>query len=706
MNGRCTHDDTYIRARKRSDGRTAYECSECVRERAAGRRADVPRVFTGVDGEGVTLPSGEHRYVVLTIGTGNCHPECAPLHRDGAALEWWEVFQHLHRYGTHKEHTHEILIGFYLQYDFTNWVKTLPEERARMLLTTVGQAARRASQGARQRNPVPFPVRDRDPSGQEWEFDVLSKRRFKVRPSGGSWVYVCDTGPFWQTSFLKAINPKSWPTPVCTPEEYETIAEGKANRSTAQFGPEMLEYNATENIVLGRMMGELDKAFQKSRIKLSRTKWFGPGQVAEAWLAMQDVPQFEELRTLIPQDVWKAALSTYYGGWFEIFAHGHVGEAHEYDINSAYPYTIGTLPCLKHGRWTTGIGDPPSGYTIVRAKVGGSHPVVGAMLHRTREGNILRPRNTGGYYWWNEVQASRRAGFVDTIETQAWWHYDPCDCAPPLREIYSLYDRRLQVGKNTPEGKALKLTYNSVYGKTAQTIGLPKWANPVYASLITSSCRTMILDAIATHPAGAAALLMVATDGVYFDTPHPDMDLSDTRIGAWDYTRVPGMTIFQPGLYWSDKTRQQYADDPATVTLKSRGVDPRHLAPHIERLDTEFHTYAQQLDSELDGEWPALTIPIPFAMVSAELALARGKWDTAGVVTTTDNRTISSSPHMKRTHTPTNINGLLRTAPRTYASPFGYVESKPYDKLMALSLRTEELIDPDGPINYGITEQL
>src|SRR6185312_6510244 len=50
-----------------------------------------------------------------------------------------------------------------------------------------------------------------------------------------------------------------------------------------------------------------------------------------------------------------AARSSYYGGWFEIFAHGHIPEVTwEYDINSAYPAIISRLPCLSHGRWEYG----------------------------------------------------------------------------------------------------------------------------------------------------------------------------------------------------------------------------------------------------------------------------------------------------------------------------------------------------------------
>src|SRR5208282_5751698 len=113
-----------------------------------------------------------------------------------------------------------------------------------------------------------------------------------------------------------------------------------------------------------------------------------------------------------------------------------------------------------------------------------------------------RPQSTSGYYWERELAASMRAGLIHTVKVTEGWRYDPCDCESPMRALHDLYQQRRTVGKNSPEGKAYKIVYNSVYGKLAQSIGNPRYANPIYASLITSGCRTMILDAIASHPKG------------------------------------------------------------------------------------------------------------------------------------------------------------------------------------------------------------
>ena len=162
------------------------------------------------------------------------------------------------------------------------------------------------------------------------------------------------------------------------------------------------------------------------------------------------------------------------------------------------------------------------------------------------------------------------------MEYLSWLEYEPCDCKPPLRGLAGLYDARLRVGKDTPTGKAYKLIYNSMYGKLAQSVGNPKFANSIYASLITAGCRTMILNAIATHPGRADDVLMVATDGVYFRSRHNDLAISN-RLGGWSETRKENLTLFKPGVYWDDSARERIHLGKAP-NFKSRGISARDFA--------------------------------------------------------------------------------------------------------------------------------
>lgn len=658
--------------------------------------------------------NGEHRYVLFGVGEDQLE------NPDG--LQWNDVFQFL--YERHRPRT--AFVGFYLGYDFTQIFKTLPEDRAWMLLTSEGRALRKH----RIPGKAPHPVQ-----ADGWQFDTLGMKRLRIRPktcdceyatckcSHAPWMYVCDVGSFFQSSFLTVIDPKGWPdgTEIISPADFATIKAGKEKRSTAVLDDEMRRYNALENVVLARVMGTLDKGFHDIGIHLPPSKWFGPGQAAQTWLKNEKVATREELEPVIPVWFAEAARMSYYGGWFEQFIHGIIpGESHEYDINSAYPSIIARLPCLMHGTYSRGEGLPdagPNDLCLVYANVwtpgmpdATRSQHIGAMLHRDSNGRILRPHATEGWYWWDELQAAQRAGLIKRLDNrgkqrvQRWVKYEPCDCPPPMEGIRDLYQKRLDVGKKSPRGKAAKLVYNSSYGKAAQSIGAPIFGNPVYASRITSGCRKQIIEAIGTHPNGMSAVSMVATDAVYFLTPHPGLATSES-LGEWDYKRLENLTLFKPGVYWHDGTREDIAREESP-RFKARGFKASDFVANIERLDS---TYRSWDEADLrDVEWPSVEFTASFAMTTALQALRQHDWSRAGRVqvgaplvqnadpyakrdglwrdTTSDGRTVyRSNPH----YCMNAVNGKLE-----------WIPSHPYEKRFGM----EDPWSDEYKGQHGITE--
>lgn len=549
------------------------------------------------------------------------------------------------------------------------------------------------------------------------------------------WMYICDTGPFWQSSFLNVIKPEKWGDhPVCTVDEYKLIKRGKDERgNTAAYGAtdyyaDMQMYNVLENDILARVTKRLNEGFMNDDIpiKIPKTDWYGPGRAAQLWMDMlheriadpgavesnkatntrqrYSVDRCNEGGILnadiymsMPSWFYDAAQASYYGGWFEQMLHGHCGNVWEYDINSAYPFIIASLPCLHttgihNGSYTQGDSDDyprdAGRYTLLRCVVSGSNPYIGAMPYRTKKGNISRPNITEGWYWLHELSASQRAGLIDNMEVSSWVSYLPCECTPPFNPhdigISRMYRMRLDVGKNTPQGIAAKLVYNSTYGKTAQSIGQPKFSNPVYASLITAGCRTLILDAIASHPNGASAVTMVATDGVYFTSRHLGLPTDVGRLGAWDETFKPGMTQLMPGVYWDDNTRAAIKR-MEIPKMKSRGVNARDLAKQINHLDTLYAIAHMELEAGREYVWPEIEFTVGFLLDSAKLALQRGKWHEAGKVTHGSKRRISSNPMSKRNpmaYRDDTGGGFTRTKPyrefavrssTPYQQSFGYL---------------------------------
>jgi len=602
--------------------------------------------FVAIDGEGETI-DGRHEYVLIGIGNDQLS--------DPKGLHWTVIFEFLY---DHYE-PNAAYVGFFLGYDFTQWFKTLPESKARKLLTKEGIASRKWKGKNNVTPHAPHAVQCRN-----WQFDILGNKRFRFRPKvcdcefatckcpdQNKWMYICDSGPFFQKAFLSVINPKDWPEGTITEQEYLDIQEGKGKRSSAHLGPEMMRYNRLENDILQRIMGLLNESFESIGVSLAKNKWFGPGQAAQEWLKGK-APTRKEIESHVPDWFRQFARESYYGGWFEIFAHGLIpGISYEFDINSAYPFVIASLPCLLHGAYERGIGQPfvdleQKEIALVRACVsnnGSNSRYSGAMPHRNNRGGISRPLTTIGTYWYHELQAGIRAGNITDIEYVEWVKYTPCECPPPLAEIEDLYQLRLQVGKNTPFGMACRLVYNSMYGKFAQSIGEPLFGNAIYASLITSGCRTMILDAVATHPKKWESVLMVATDGVYFIDKHPTLDIDKQRLGAWDEGTHENLCLFKPGVYWDDSARKQIEQGIAP-TFKARGISAKDFSDSIGDVDYAFALWENQVESE----WPKVTYVPQFSMTTALQALIQHDWSLAGFVRDDREMKQDSQPGEKR----------------------------------------------------------
>lgn len=779
-----------------ADVRRKYHTKDCGRKNSHRARAEKTAkhdvTFVGIDGEGVTRPDGVHEYVMLSVGDKT-------LFDNGRQLSLEKILDFLwSSYLTNQDAIYVgFFLGYdFVQWQkllpertayllltdkgveerkvrrksgdptpdpvvWNGWEMDMLAGRRFKLRPHIHKASQYSETCRNKTCDVivsnDAPLRDDEPTyippgEMEWSPDIATVGDWITRiiwtqycPRGERrtngelyrpWLYVCDTGAFWQASFLNVIDPKNWDEPVCTKEEYAIIEEGKSNRDTiadygdTSYAKDMMRYNVLENDILARVTQRLNEGFMNEHIpiRIPKADWYGPGRAAQIWMDMLSARIADEdaiaqnksnhgkrvneygltnvdVYTSMPDYAYEAARSTYYGGWFEIFMHGHVGDCYEYDINSAYPFIIASLPCLHtegvhNGRYSKGKGVPnlpATDYVILYGTFVGTDPYIGAMPLRTKTGSIRRPRAVKGWYWRHEVNAAIDAGLIERVEIEEYIAYRPCDCSPPFNPadigIERMYQLRLEVGKNSPQGKSFKLVYNSAYGKTAQSIGSPKYSNPFYASLITAGCRTMILNAIATHPRKSAAVAMVATDGIYFTSPHPSLKLSETKLGAWDMTEKQNLTLLMPGVYWDDKARQSIkrGENPK---LKSRGINASDLAAQIDALDEMF--FMQEISLRLNNtyEWPSMKFTVRFLMDTAKLALQRGKWNTAGTVHRGSERSITSNPISKRLDEPywDEEYQVVRTSPYEVSEE---LETLPYQLAFGLRPPEEQTLFPN-----------
>jgi hypothetical protein len=662
-------------------------------------------------------------YVMLSVGDHT-------LTRDGKILKYQDIFPFLYARFLEipeDERKYSVFVGFRLQYDFTMFTRHLPETQAMRLFSKEGIDARRPLPDSGRYGSQPVYITTPATKGAQWEVDFLGMKRMKIRPhvakknwpdctvnhatpdtiathAAGEcrrnhpyqWQFICDAHSYFQGAFLNVINPEGWAgNAVVTDDEYRILVEGKSNRNAAKFGPEMERYNLMENEVLARVLTRLNEGFVSMGIRIPKDKWYGPGAAAQLWLKNHGMPSAKVIGEHVPSWALDAGQWSYYGGRFENAMHGIVpGQMFNYDINSAYPYAIATMPCLLHGQWTKGEGSPPKleegSLRLAKVRAIGRSKFLGGLPFRDRNGSVSFPQQLTGWYWEHEIVAAKQAKLITYVTYLEWVDYRPCGCPPPMATVSEAYQERLSVGKNTPHGKALKLVINSLYGKYAQSIGLPTYACSLYASFITSRCRTQILEAIATHPVGAKAVAKIATDGVYFTSQHPTLPITK-ELGDWDETIYENMSFFLPGVDWDDKTRQKLAEHEGLTAndIRSRGVSAQKLADNIANIDPQWETLCEHLKGlgivplyELYELIPTYKVNLGWGYITPKLAAARGKWDMCGVSEFNQERVLSGSPVTKRVTMYRDKGGFIRSEPYRGMGYLGTEEETTYyDKL-------------------------
>lgn len=490
----------------------------------------------------------------------------------------------------------------------------------------------------------------------DYEIEYMPRKYFKVKHKDAKeWVTINEVGPFFQCSFYKAIT--DWQ--IGTEAEREAVLKGKQARTDFEtMTAEEIEYNRIECNHLEQLM----TAFRDvcSETGYTPAKWQGPGFLASAMMKMHSIPKRQELA--LPDGLLPFANAAYYGGRFEIFKTGPVSNVHEYDIISAYPEAMQHLPCLEHGTWTEGSGDPQTD-DVYCAAVGFEHDasacaVANLPIRDRKSGSIYWPYRGNGIYWGCEIDAAQRHTTRITDWRKHWVYHRECDCKP-FKFIQEVFAKRKEIGKGT-KGYSLKLAINSLYGKTAQSIGTAPYANPVWAGLITAHTRARLIQAYSSID--SRNLVMLATDGVYTTEP-VDVPIGDW-LGDWETKCYDEIFIVQPGIYFLS----------GGARPKTRGV-PMAVVSSKEQEFRETFRQWQEGGTNLFGApraYPSVCVPL-HAFIGLKLANSWGKPDQAGKWVDT-TRDISFDFRTKREFA-INEHGCIHTFPRPgsrdlYSQPY------------------------------------
>ena len=569
-----------------------------------------PRIkpFAGVDGEGGNDEHGQHHYYLLRAGSEVLEND------DRSPLRPEQILQFL--CDLDKSY---LYVSYYFDYDVTMILRKLPWDKvARMLDMECRQIPGKPCSR--------FPV-----DWKGFQFDYLPHKEFRVHKRIGSeivhtdhgarrrwkyskWTIVSDVGTFFQRKFCTADPEKPGALDLWFREEryapmLAKIAEGKKQRETFTHVTEDERlYNEAECIMLAELMERFRAMCERKGLR--PTLYQGPGHLVSAALRGK-VPKNKELEEFWGSPHALMANAGYYGGRFEACQFGDIpGPVYQYDINSAYANTYHTLPCLLHGQWEKTSSMPTGGIFVgevsFRHKEGLN---VNTLPVRTKEGILVFPREATGVYWSPELQIASRYG---DVHWHTGWRYHPaCDCSL-FDFVPELYKERQRLGKDTA-GLVLKTLLASIYGKLAQSIGCAPYSNPVWAGMITSSVRSVLIEGALAGGYGDDVVAL-ATDGIFCRDPRA-LPIG-VELGQWSETIHESMFSVQSGIYFlPGKNRQS--------KHKTRGTSQAIIARH----EQEFRDVWAEFVA--NGTLRPIVVTVN-QFIGLSLANARNKPDTAG----------------------------------------------------------------------------
>jgi hypothetical protein len=618
------------------------------------------RRIVSVDGEGKTV-RGRHAYTLLAAADDTGFREC--LEWDGTTRAGktfpGERFNggHFHandtapNHGLHTvdmldfllsipRHKSDLIIAFAFTYDTTKILQDLPYRNLWQF----------ASEGMTEWNG--------------YRITGLPRKFFQVE-RGDHRVKIWDTFSYWQMAFAKALRSSMGLFNERLRNVIGTIERMKAERANFDVisDAEILEYCYSECECLSVLYRDFLRHCDTMQLKPNRHS--GPGAMAEAFFRKI---QLKEYMPLVSGDYLaglplEIATRSYYGGRFETRALGCIGDVIEYDLQSAYPAVAVKLPCLRHGQFRRVKEFTPGklGFYYVGSRTSGpwapfpfraDSASAREYLNYSSGGGAGSIAFThGGKRWVTsfEVERAREHFGTDNIPIYSGWVWDANCNHLPFAEIRDLYVWRKIGDPSCPDclaapklfcerhpspseglSKLIKLIINSVYGKTAQSIGWkfdinspfgagsaasyarPEYQCYIWAAWITGGTRAEVMHAAALGglepdcsecaPRGTpmracddhASVYSIATDGILSTKEIPELPVTTWQLGTWERELKPDCWLGMPGIYafidigkpdTCDGCRalENACDDhKSDKKFKRRGLDGRYFpATHL-----------------------------------------------------------------------------------------------------------------------------
>jgi hypothetical protein len=280
------------------------------------------------------------------------------------------------------------------------------------------------------------------------------------------------------------------------------------------------------------------------------------------------------------------AQAAFHGGLFWTLKRGYFRQPlYSFDINSAYPSVMVTLPHWANGRFS-GVNEPSGerfGWflcefdcqwipkydyelNIFTEEYNGYGPVEKILTNKRK----IYP--TGMRKQWITAVEYRWMldnGFPCKFITGCEWHFVKDKYKSPFEWMGTMYNERLKIVEKDKTGMlqyALKILLNGLYGKTCQSKkGLGKMTNFFYASYITAETRLKVAEVAMRHP---NETIEIATDSVTLTKDISAEIPLNKKLGAW------GLDTYTEGLFIGSGMRQEWKLGGESITY-ARGLTDR-----------------------------------------------------------------------------------------------------------------------------------
>lgn len=276
-------------------------------------------------------------------------------------------------------------------------------------------------------------------------------------------------------------------------------------------------------------------------------RFISAGYLAEKVLINKNIiiPLFGEIPFEINEFAWRS----YYGARFEILKRGFIGNAHLYDINSAYPFALANIPDITNGKWKKSkslLDNAHLGFFKIECNIPDCK-YIPPFPFRANNKLIFPSGKFVTYCTLAELLACNNPKYYKILES--YQYLDDRPTYPYKEFIESIYSKRLEfIEQNNPLQLPLKVILNSIYGKTAQRVGnrIGNLFSPIIASSITGITRAMLYDFVRKHDI-ENEIVSFATDSIITTRK---LDIDSTKLGDFAYENSGNdVYVLQNGIY-------------------------------------------------------------------------------------------------------------------------------------------------------------